>query len=223
MLRPEGITELHLKGKARHKAMDEGFYIEGLSDFENKLLKAAKREVPQIVQNILETLGEILINEAKDVLQGDVRPHARYAMKTKVVTRGKNKGKARNYLQFKGTASANAVDTGRLWNSLSRGASGNIWTFSGGTGKFTLCVGSSVKYAKYINDGYTASRHWVPGVIDGKGKFIYQKGAKTGIMVSTHTYKGVKYFDIGFEEMKKEAPEVVRYELDKFAEVFNNG
>lgn len=201
--------------------MDDGFRIDGLSDLENKLLKAAKKQVPQMVQNILETLGEVLINEAKDVLQSDVRPHARYAMKTKTITRGKNKGKNRNYLQFKGTASANAIDTGRLWNSLSRGAAGNIWTFNGGTGKFTLCVGSSVKYAKYINDGYTSSRHWVPGVIDGKGKFIYQKGAKTGIMVSSHTYKGVKYFDIGFEEMKKEAPEVVRYELDRFAEVFN--
>lgn len=203
--------------------MDDGFHIDGLSDLENKLLKAARKQVPQMIQNILETLGEVLINEAKDVLQSDVRPHARYAMKTKTITRGKNKGKNRNYLQFKGTASTNAIDTGRLWNSLSRGAAGNIWTFNGSTGKFTLCVGSSVKYAKYINDGYTATRHWVPGVIDGKGKFIYQKGAKTGIMVSSHTYKGVKYFDIGFDEMKKEAPEVVRYELDRFAEVFNSG
>lgn len=201
--------------------MDDGFRIDGLSDLENKLLKAAKKQVPQMVQNILETLGEVLINEAKNVLQSDVRPHARYAMKTKNITRGKNKGKNRNYLQFKGTASTNAIDTGRLWNSLSRGAAGNIWTFNGSTGKFTLCVGSAVKYAKYINDGYTATRHWVPGVIDGKGKFIYQRGAKTGIMVHAHTYKGVKYFDIGFEEMKKEAPEVVRNELDKFAEVFN--
>lgn len=200
--------------------MEEGFYIEGLDEFEQKLLKAAQREVPEMVQNILETLGEILLNEAKDVLQRDSRPHARFAKKTKVITRGKNKGKTRNYLQYRGTVSTNAIDTGRLWNSLSRGSSGNIWTFSGKTGNFTLCAGSSVEYSRYVNDGYNTSRHWVPGTIDGQGKFIYQRGAKTGLMVRARTYKGVKYFDIGFDEMKKEAPEVVKYELERFAEGF---
>ena len=46
--------------------------------------------------------------------------------------------------------------------------------------------------------------HWIPGTIDGTGKFIYQPGAKTGIWVKSRVYKGVKFFDIGFEEMKKE-------------------
>lgn len=200
--------------------MEDCFYIEGLDRFEQKLLKAAQREVPEMVQNILETLGEILLNEAKDVLQRDTRPHARFAKKSKVITRGKNKGKVRNYLQYRGSVNTNAIDSGRLWNSLSKGASGNIWTFNGKTGNFTLTAGSSVNYAKYVNDGYVASRHWVPGTIDGQGKFIYQSGAKTGLMVRTRTYKGVKYFDIGFEEMKKAAPEVVRYELERFAEAF---
>lgn len=203
--------------------MEDGLYIDGLEELERKLLKAAQREMPDTIQNIMETLGEILLNEAKDVLQSDSRPHARYSMKTKTITRGKNKGKTRNYLQFKGTVSTNAIDSGLLWNSLSRGAAGNIWTFNGKTGKFTICVGSSVGYAKYINDGYTASQHWVPGTIDGSGKFIYRRGAKTGLMVRSRTYGGVKYFDIGFEEMKKEAPDVIRYELESFAEVFNRG
>lgn len=204
--------------------MEDDFFIDGLNDLERKLLKAAQRDMPEIIQNILDTLGEVLINEAKDVLQGDERPHARYSKMARTVSKGKNKGKTRNYLQFKGTVNTNAIDTGLLWNSLSRGSVGNIWTFSGKAGKFTLCVGSNVKYAGYINDGYKVSKkHWVPGTIDGKGKFIYQKGSKTGIMVRAHTYKGVKYFDLGFEEMEKAAPEVVRYELNRFKEAFENG
>lgn len=202
--------------------MEDGFYIENLDKLEQKLLKAASKELPQVVQNILETLGEIILNSAKDTLKSDTRPHARYAKKTRTVTRGQNKGKQRNYLQFKGTASTNTVDTGALWNSLSRGVKGNVWTYSGSTGKFSLCVGSSVGYAKFINDGYTMrTAHWVPGTIDGTGKFIYQPGAKTGVWVRPRVYKGVKFFDIGFEEMKKEAPEVVRYELERFAAEFN--
>lgn len=202
--------------------MTDGFYIENLDKLEQKLLKAASKEMPQTVQNILETLGEVILNTAKDTLKDDTRPHARYAKKTKTVTRGENKGKQRNYLQFKGTASTNAVDTGGLWNSLSRGRKGNVWTYNGSKGKFSLCVGSSVAYARFINDGYTMrTPHWVPGTIDGNGKFIYQPGAKTGIWVRPRVHKGVRFFDIGFEEMKKEAPEIVKYELERFAASFN--
>ena len=203
--------------------MEDGLFIDGLNELEKKLLKAAQKNMPEVIQNILDTLGEVLINEAKDVLQNDGRPHARYAKKTRTVSKGKNKGKTRNYLQFKGTVNTNAIDSGLLCDSLSRGSAGNIWAFSGKAGKFTLCVGSSVRYARYINDGYKAKKHWVPGTIDGRGKFIYQKGAKTGIMIHSHTYKGVRYFDMGFEEMQKAAPEVIRYELDKFKEAFDNG
>ena len=42
--------------------MEDGFYIENLDKFEKKLLKAASKEFPQIIQNILETLGEIILN-----------------------------------------------------------------------------------------------------------------------------------------------------------------
>lgn len=203
--------------------MEDGLYIENLDKLEQKLLNAAAKEFPPMILNILETLGEIILNTAKDTMKGDSRPHARYSKKTKTVTRGANKGKQRNYLQFKGTTATNSVDTGALWNSLSRGVKGNVWTFSGSTGAFSLCVGSNVGYAKLINDGYTMrTPHWVPGTIDGTGKFIYQPGVKTGIWVRPRVYRGIKFFDIGFEEMKKEAPEVVRYELERFAERFNN-
>lgn len=202
--------------------MEGGFYIDNLDKFEQRLLQMAKIRFPAIVQNTLDSLGEILIGEAKDILRNKNTSHARYAMSTKTVTRGINKGKTRNYLQYKGSASTNSVNTGRLWNSLSRGASGNVWRFNGASGKFSLCVGSSVDYAKLLNDGYKMFKsHWVPGVIDGSGKFIYQRGAKTGIYVKARVFNGLKYFDIGFEEMKKIAPDIIRRELERFKEEFN--
>ena len=127
--------------------MGDGFYIENLDKLEQKLLKAASKEFPQIIQNILETLGEIILNSAKDTLKSDTRPHARYVKKTRTITRGANKGKQKNYLQFKGPVSTNSIDTGALWNSLSRGIGGNIWIYSGSVGRVSLCVGSSVAYA----------------------------------------------------------------------------
>lgn len=202
--------------------MEDGLYIENLDKLEQKLLKVASKEFPQIVQNILETLGEVILNSAKESLKGDVRPHARYVKKTRTITKGVNKGRQKNYLQYKGTIATNAIDTGNLWNSLSRGINGNIWVYNSSTGNFSLCVGSNVSYAKFINDGYTMrTAHWVPGIIDGTGKFIYHSGAKTGIWVKPRVYKGIKFFDVGFEEMKKEAPKIVRYELEQFATQFN--
>lgn len=202
--------------------MEDGFSIENLDKLEQKLLKAASKEFPQIIQNILESLGEIILNSAKDSLKSDVRPHARYVKKTRTITKGSNKGKQKNYLQYRGTISTNAVDTGALWNSLSRGINGNVWTYSGSIGKFSLCVGSNVSYARFINDGYTMrTPHWIPGIIDGNGKFIYKSGAKTGIWVKPRVYKGVKFFDIGFDEMKKGASDVVKFELERFAAEFN--
>ncbi len=202
--------------------MEDGLFIEDLNKLEQKLLKVANKELSQIVQNILETLGEVILNTAKDTLKTDTRPHVRYEKKTRTISKGQNKGKQRNYLKFKGTTSTNVVDTGSLWNSLSRGRKKNIWLYSGSKGKFTLCVGSGLSYAKFVNDGYTIrTPRWIPGTIDSNGKFIYQRGARTGIWVKPRVYKGVKFFDIGFEEMKKEASEVVRYELERFASEFN--
>lgn len=199
--------------------MEDGFSIQNLSKLEQKLLKAARKEVPQVVKNILETLGEVLLNQAKDILTEEKRPHARYEKKTRTITRGKNQGKQRNYLQFKGTISTNAVDTGGLRASLSKGGKGNVWTYNAGT--FTLRVGSCLEYAGMINDGYTMrTPHWVPGTIDGTGKFMYQSGAKTGIWVRPRVYHGIHFFDLGFEEMKKEVPDIVQYELERFAKTF---
>ena len=48
--------------------MEDGLFIENLNKLEQKLLKVANKELSQIVQNILETLGEVILNTAKDTL-----------------------------------------------------------------------------------------------------------------------------------------------------------
>ena len=197
------------------------FEIQNLDKFEQKLLKSAARDFPDLLKDILETLGEIMSSEAKDVLRNDRRPHAKYSMMTHIITRGKNAGKKKNYLRYVGSRSTNTIDTGGLWNSLSRGNPGNIWVYRGGSGTFVLNFGTSLDYAKYINDGYVATPHWVPGTVGGNGKFRYQPGAKTGIYVTAHAYKGVKFFELGFEELERLAPEVIKSEFTRFASEFN--
>lgn len=202
--------------------MSEGsFNIKNLDKYKDAL-KYASTHFPSVMQNILESLGEVLLGEAKEVLRSENRPHARYKMLSRTVTRGPNVGQKRNYLEFIGTESTNSIDTGLLWNSLSRGGAGNVWTFNGSSKTFTLTVGSAVKYSRFVNDGYTTNRtRWVPGVVDGRGIFRYQRGARTGILVHARTHEGIHYFDIGFKELERIAPAIIKNELQRFLEVLN--
>ena len=195
--------------------MADGLYIEGLSDF-HKTLEKHKSEIPEVLSRILESLGEILLDEAQDVLKNTRRPHSRFALRSRTITRGENKGKSRVYLEYIGKSSASSVDTGDLWRSFSRGGRGNIWTADKASGNFRLVVGSNLKYARLINDGFNRKRRWIPGIVDGNGIFRYQKGAKTGVMVSSGRFMGTHYFEIAFDEVKKIMPEIIESELRRF-------
>lgn len=195
--------------------MADGFYIEGLADFQ-KTLENHKKQIPEMLSRILESLGEILLDEAQDALKNTNTPHSRFAMRSKPIIRGKNKGKSRNYLAYIGKKGASSVDTGELWRSFSRGGSGNVWISDMASSSFRLTVGSNVKHARYINDGFNRKKRWVPGVVDGNGIFRYQPGAKTGIMVSSGRFMGVHFFEIAFSELEKIMPEVVEQELRRF-------
>ena len=67
--------------------MSDGFVIEGIEDFERKL-RTAPKTFPHVLEAILESLGEELLNSIQDELQKNTRPHARYQMLTRTVTRG---------------------------------------------------------------------------------------------------------------------------------------
>ena len=195
--------------------MSDGFRIDGLVEFQ-KLLVNHQKEIPEMLSRILESLGEILLDEAQNVLKDTKTPHSRFAMRSRPIIRGANKGKSRNYLEYVGKASASSVDTGELWRSFSRGGSGNIWIADGGSSSFKLIVGSNVKHARFINDGFNRKRRWVPGVVGGSGIFRYQPGAKTGVMVSAGRFMGLHYFEIAFDEVKKIMPEIIESELRRF-------
>lgn len=199
--------------------MGDGFYIEGLADFQ-KILASNQQKIPETMKRILESLGEVLIDKAQDVITDTNTPHSRFAMKSKPITRGKNKGKSRNYLSYIGKVAAGSSDTGRLADSFSKGGSGNIWTMNRMSGSFVLVVGSNVKHGKFINDGFNRKRRWVPGVVDGNGIFRYQPGAKTGVMVSSGRFMGLHFFEIALDEVKKVMPEVIEFEMRRFFDEF---
>lgn len=85
-----------------------------------------------------------------------------------------------------------AVDYRRLLNSFDKGGDGNVWSLT--NGGLTLEVGTNVEYATYVNDGHNQSKRWVPGVWSGD-RFIYQPGAKTGMMLTAKYISGRPYWD----------------------------
>lgn len=93
-----------------------------------------------------------------------------------------------------------AVDYRRLLNSFDKGGDGNVWRVS--NGGLTLEIGTNVKYAEAVNDGHNQKRRWVPGVWQGD-RFIYQKGAKTGMMLTEKFVSGRPYWDDALDIFEK--------------------
>ena len=89
------------------------------------------------------------------------------------------------------------VDTRLLLNSFQKGGKDGIWVSS--DGGLTLEVGTNLKYAKWVNDGHYTnpqgqSFRFVPGIWSGD-KFIYQPGAKTGMVLRQKKVPGKPYWD----------------------------
>ncbi len=86
-----------------------------------------------------------------------------------------------------------SFDTGRLANSFGRGAADNVWKV--GDSGLEIEAGTNVSYADWANTG-----HWqrpgrfVPGRWAGD-KFIYEPGAKTGMVLKASWVEGSHYFD----------------------------
>lgn len=89
------------------------------------------------------------------------------------------------------------VDTRLLLNSFEKGGEDNIWKVS--DGGLTLEVGTNVEYGEYANDGHWTNKkgqksRFVPGQWQG-GRFIYQKGAKTGMVLMQKWVEGSHYWE----------------------------
>ncbi|GED14872.1 HK97 gp10 family phage protein [Aneurinibacillus migulanus] len=84
------------------------------------------------------------------------------------------------------------VDTRRLLTSFTKGDSGNVWQIT--KGGLSLEIGTNVDYARFVEEGHAQSRRWLPGRWEG-GSFVYDKDAKTGMMLKAKWIEGRHYFD----------------------------
>ncbi|PHD96666.1 HK97 gp10 family phage protein [Bacillus toyonensis] len=84
------------------------------------------------------------------------------------------------------------VDTRLLLNSFTKGDGENVWRSS--NGGLTLDVGTSVSYAKVVNDGHQQVRRFVPGRWEGHN-FEYDPHAPTGMMLTAKFIEGRPYWD----------------------------
>ncbi len=92
------------------------------------------------------------------------------------------------------------VDTRRLLNSFVKGDGDGVWEMH--EGGLSLLVGTNLNYAAYANFGHMQDSRWVPGHWSGD-RFVYEPGAKTGMMLSAKWVEGSHYWDNAFAIFEK--------------------
>ncbi len=115
-----------------------------------------------------------------------------------------------------------AVDTRLLLGSFDKGGAGNIWTVS--DGGLTLEVGTNVEYAAYVNDGHWTVKNgknsrFVPGYWSGD-RFIYQPGAKTGMVLKQQWVEGYHYWESGLNIIEKMLPKLLDAKLQDWLDEY---
>lgn len=109
---------------------------------------------------------------------------------------------------------ANNIDRGKLLASFTKGGPGNIYELN--LGGFTLTIGTSVKYAKWVNDGHKQRPgRFIPGVWEGN-HFRYIPGAKTGMVLKASFVEGSHFFDKSVDVLKRMFPEMAEKSFDQF-------
>lgn len=105
-----------------------------------------------------------------------------------------------------------AVDTRNLVSSFTKGNTGNVYEFD--KGRLSLEIGTNVKYASYVNDGHWLNpkgvdKRFVPGHWNSKGEFVYEPGAKTGMLLKQKYVDGKPYMDRAVHDMESMYPKIV--------------
>lgn len=110
------------------------------------------------------------------------------------------------------------LDTRHLLISFEKGSDGNVWKiFDGG---LTLEVGSSLDYAGYVNDGHWTNPkgveiRFVPGHWNGD-RFIYDPGAKGGMVLKQHWVEGKHYFESASRILNKMFPALWEAKMEQW-------
>lgn len=108
------------------------------------------------------------------------------------------------------------VDTRLLLRSFHKGDANNIYELNDGS--LTLTIATNVEYAAYVNDGHWLNpqgveKRFVPGYW-ANGKFVYQKGAKTGMVLKQQYINGKHYMEHAINIMEIMFPRLAERKLE---------
>ena len=117
------------------------------------------------------------------------------------------------------------MDTRLLLASFEKDTEGSIWRLE--DGGLTLEVGSSVEYAKFVEDGHWKNpkgveRRFVPGYWQGD-RFIYDPGAKTGMVLKQDWVEGKHYFESALRILNRLYPELLDRKLQEWLDRYFGG
>lgn len=117
---------------------------------------------------------------------------------------------------------AGSVDTRLLLNSFQKSGEGSV--FIAQEGGLQIEVGTNVEYASFVNNGHWLNprgvdMRWVPGEWQGE-RFIYQPGAKTGMLLKQKWIEGSHYFDDAIRLMERMAPQFMERKMQQWLEQY---
>jgi len=110
------------------------------------------------------------------------------------------------------------MDTRLLLASFHEGGDGNVWEVR--DGGLTLEVGTALEYASFVNDGHWTNpkgveSRFVPGAWEGD-RFVYDPGAKTGMVLKQKWVEGSHYFDSAARVFEKMFPDILEAKFQKW-------
>lgn len=109
---------------------------------------------------------------------------------------------------FNEVIAVGSFDTGRLHNSFSCGGVDNVYII--GDAGLELEVGTNVEYADWVNTGhFQMPGRFIPGRWAGD-KFIYEPGAKTGMVLKASWVEGTHYYDDAYRTFGAQYPVKIR-------------
>lgn len=116
------------------------------------------------------------------------------------------------------------MDSRLLLDSFTRNDKGNVWELS--DGGLTLEIGTNVNYADYVEKGHWTNpkgitQRFVPGYWKGD-RFIYDKNAKTGMLLKQKWVEGKHYFESALRIYEKTFKESAEKKLQQWIDNYFN-
>lgn len=107
------------------------------------------------------------------------------------------------------------MDTRLLLASFQPGGDAGVWKLN--EGDLSLEIGTDVSYAAFVNDGHWTNpkgveTRFIPGEWSGD-RFIYQPGAKTGMVLKQKWVEGAHYWESGLRILEKMYPALLEAKL----------